>query len=31
MDNKRVFKMLFAGVYPHYIARLKRKAVQKPK
>jgi hypothetical protein len=25
MDNTRVFKMAFAGVYPHYIAKAERK------
>lgn len=25
MDNARVFKMSFAGVYPHYIAKAERK------
>lgn len=25
MDNKRVFKMSFAGVYPHYIQKAEKK------
>jgi|SRR5690606_9097319 len=25
MDNSRVYKMVFAGVYPHYIAKAERK------
>ena len=25
MDNQRVFKMAFAGVYPHYVAKAERK------
>ena len=25
MDNHRVFKMSFAGVYPHYIAKAEKK------
>ncbi len=25
MDNTRVFRMAFAGVYPHYIAKAERK------
>src|ERR671912_2035514 len=25
MDNSRVFKMSFAGVYPHYIAKAEKK------
>lgn len=25
MDNTRVFKMAFAGVYPHYIAKAEKK------
>lgn len=25
MDNKRVYKMAFASVYPHYIAKAERK------
>ena len=25
MDNSRVFKMLFAGVYPHYITKAEKK------
>jgi hypothetical protein len=25
MDNSRVYKMIFAGVYPHYIAKAEKK------
>ena len=25
MDNHRVFKMSFAGVYPHYVAKAEKK------
>jgi len=25
MDNTRVFKMAFAGVYPHYVAKVEKK------
>jgi hypothetical protein len=25
MDNTRVFRMAFAGVYPHYIAKAEKK------
>jgi len=25
MDNQRVFKMSFAGVYPHYVAKAEKK------
>lgn len=25
MDNTRVFKMSFAGVYPHYVAKVEKK------
>jgi hypothetical protein len=25
MDNARVFKMAFAGVYPHYVAKVEKK------
>ena len=25
MDNARVFRMAFAGVYPHYIAKAEKK------
>lgn len=25
MDNSRVYKMVFAGVYPHYIAKAEKK------
>jgi hypothetical protein len=29
MDNKRVFKMSFAGVYPHYIHKVEKKGRSK--
>lgn len=25
MDNARVYKMIFAGVYPHYVAKVEKK------
>lgn len=25
MDNSRVYKMIFAGVYPHYVAKAEKK------
>lgn len=31
MDNSRVYKMSFAGVYPHYIQKAEKKAVPKLK
>ena len=31
MDNSRVFKMAFAGVYPMYVKKLERKGIEKPK
>ena len=29
MDNTRVFKMAFAGVYPHYVAKVEKKGRSK--
>lgn len=29
MDNSRVYKMIFAGVYPHYVTKVERKGKTK--
>lgn len=29
MDNSRVYKMIFAGVYPHYITKVEKKGRSK--